>query len=201
MRMIRKILKWMLIFDILVAVAAVVAKKAIPEIGDEESDQFQLVTMLGGRRFKSRAGALVAGTTITGMGGIQLDLSGAAFSPAGINLEVISIMGGTEIDLSGADLSESGANLNVVSIMGGTEIDLSGAAIPVSGARLSLVSVMGGVEVTVPVEWHVDLHGCCVGGGHVGGSEEGPEEGQPVLDIHATGVLSGTNIKKAKATL
>lgn len=65
--------------------------------GDEDSDDFQLASIMGGKEFHSHAQHLRSGTVITSLGGIELDLREATLDPSGANLELRTTMGGVEV--------------------------------------------------------------------------------------------------------
>jgi len=65
--------------------------------GDEDSDEFQLAAILGGRRFESHAGHLRSGTVVAKLGGIDLDLRRATLDPAGATLDLRTTMGGVQV--------------------------------------------------------------------------------------------------------
>ena len=90
-------LRWLLLIDLIVVVAAQLAKRLIPEVGDEHSDVFQVVTVMDGRRWTSNAPALRSGSVITAMAGTELDLRRALLDPNGARLRLTTVMGGVEV--------------------------------------------------------------------------------------------------------
>jgi hypothetical protein len=66
-------------------------------IGDEDSDEFQLAVIMGGKESHSRAAHLKSATVITCLGGMALDLREATLDPSGASLELRTTMGGIEV--------------------------------------------------------------------------------------------------------
>jgi hypothetical protein len=66
-------------------------------IGDDHSDDFQLASIMGGKKFHSHASHLKSGTAITLLGGTALDLREATLDPTGASLELRTTMGGIEV--------------------------------------------------------------------------------------------------------
>ncbi|MGB5531909.1 MAG: hypothetical protein WBN71_02270, partial [Acidimicrobiia bacterium] len=65
--------------------------------GDEDSDEFKVAAVFGGRKFHSRADSLKSGFVVASMGGIDLDLRDATLAPEGAELELRTTMGGTQV--------------------------------------------------------------------------------------------------------
>ena len=76
-------------------VGQVIAKKMTK--GDEFSDEFQVATIMGGKKFESHARDLRSGVVITSMGGIELDLTDATIGSGGAELELKTTMGGIQV--------------------------------------------------------------------------------------------------------
>jgi hypothetical protein len=66
-------------------------------IGDEDSDEFQLAIIMGGKESHSRAAHLKSATAITCLGGMALDLREATLDPSGASLELRTTMAGIEV--------------------------------------------------------------------------------------------------------
>ena len=141
-----KLLKWALLVDVILLVAAQIAKQVIPEIGDEQSDVFQAVTMTGGRNWVSKAAALRSGTAVTGMGGMEMDLSQAQLDPSGAQLKLVTVMGGVEVRVP------RGWNVELKgwAFMGGHANTARKHEVPENAPHLVVqaATVMGGVAVT-----------------------------------------------------
>ena len=145
-----KIVKWVFLFDLLALAAAQIAKQMIPEIGDEESDVFQVVTMTGGRNWVSTADSLRSGTVITGMGGMEMDLTRATIDPAGAHMKLVTVMGGTEIRVP----REWNVELKGWAFMGGHANTARRHEVAEDAPHLIIEAstVMGGVAVTAAKE-------------------------------------------------
>lgn len=96
---------------------AFLARRLVSEWGDEDSDEFQLAAIIGGREFRSRARALRGGTVIAAYGGVELDLREAHVAPGGAALRCVTILGGVAI------LVPDGwrVRLRTTAILGGAE--------------------------------------------------------------------------------
>ena len=77
-------------------VAARMASRRL-EKGDEDSDEFRIAAIMGGRSFHSHASRLSSGEVIAGMGGIDLDLRDAMLDPRGATLDLNAVMGGIQV--------------------------------------------------------------------------------------------------------
>lgn len=141
-----KFLKWALLFDLAALVAAQIVKQFIPDVGDENSDVFQVVTMTGGRNWVSKAAGLRSGSVITGMGGMELDLTHATLDPAGAHLKLVTVMGGVEVRVP------RGWNVELKgwAFMGGHANSARKHEVPEEAPHLVVEAptVMGGVAVT-----------------------------------------------------
>lgn len=85
-----------IVFNVLMVIAAQIAKRMLPVYGDADSDVFSLVAAMDGVEFASRSSALRAGSGTAIMGGISLDLSDAELATSA-NLELTAITGGIEV--------------------------------------------------------------------------------------------------------
>lgn len=102
-----------------------------------------------------------------------------------------NVFSGSEI-ASHSDHFEGGS---VGALFGGTEIDLRDAK-PAPGAALDVFVAFGGAEIKVPQGWQVVTHGLPIFGGfdNVTAKEQVPPGG-PVLDINATVLFGGLEVK------
>jgi hypothetical protein len=73
--------------------AAAVVKRAVPSVGDAESDDVALVAVFDGVDLKSRATAFRGGSMLAWFGGVDADLREAELAP-GARLTVAAIFGG-----------------------------------------------------------------------------------------------------------
>ena len=115
--------------------------------GDERSDDFRVVTILGGRQFDSHAEHLRSGAVVASMGGVDLDLRHATLDPEGAVLDVRTTMGGVQVtvpDRWAVDVDRSGFG-------GGVETRVTAPdELPADAPKLRVrvVANMGGVVVT-----------------------------------------------------
>jgi hypothetical protein len=102
-----------------------------------------------------------------------------------------NVFSGSEI-ASHSDHFQGGS---IGALFGGTEIDLRDAT-PAEGAELDVFVAFGGAEVKVPEGWQVITHGLPIFGGfeNVTANERIPV-GAPVLDINATVLFGGLEVK------
>jgi hypothetical protein len=102
-----------------------------------------------------------------------------------------NVFSGSEV-ASRSDHFEGGS---VGALFGGAEIDLRDAQ-PAPGAELDVFVAFGGAEIKVPEGWQVITHGMPIFGGfeNVTAKERIPA-GAPVLDINATVIFGGLEVK------
>ncbi len=144
----KKALKWMAVFDLVVIGLAQLAKRIIPEVGQSDSDLFQLVSILDGRKWVSTAERLRSGTVITAMGGSEIDLRRALLDEPGAHLRLVTIMGGVEVRVPSGWRVVSRAR----AFMGANDVRAASDDLPGDAPILTIggATVMGGVTV-VPV--------------------------------------------------
>jgi hypothetical protein len=127
------------------------AKRDRPSIGDETSDEIDLVTIFEGRELRSRATAFRGGRALCWYGGGEIDLVNATPDPAGIRLQVTCVFGGLTIRVP----LDWKVDVKARSVFGGTAdgrptIGPAGAGAPT--LVLEARSVFGGVGVLGPRE-------------------------------------------------
>ena len=83
------------------AAAAVVAKRSLVPLDDEDGDEVRLVSIFGPMAFHSTATGFRGGTIDCWYGGGVVDLRDATLDPAGARLEVRAIFGGGQILVPG----------------------------------------------------------------------------------------------------
>lgn len=84
---------------------------------------------------------------------------------------------------------------SIGALFGGAEVDLRNAK-PVPGAELDVFIAFGGAEIKVPEGWHVTTHGMPIFGGFENVTVSEPfVEGAPTLDINATVIFGGIEVK------
>jgi hypothetical protein len=76
--------------------AAAFVRRAVPSVGDEESDELRLVAVLNGIQLASRAKAFTGGSMLAWYGGIDVDLSEAELAPDA-RLSLHTLFGGIAI--------------------------------------------------------------------------------------------------------
>lgn len=127
-----------------VGVGLVISKKMIR--GDEQSDDFQVAAIFGGKSFHSTAGALTTGKAVASMGGIDLDLRGATLDPAGATLDLKATMGGISVLVPEGWMVDVEAHNRA----GGSDVKVTPPSrLPIDSPRLRIkaATLMGGVAV------------------------------------------------------
>jgi hypothetical protein len=117
-----------------VAAFAFVLKSRMRSWGDESSDSIELVSIMDGVEFESRAKGFSGGSVFTMMGSTEMDLRDVELSEHGGFLQVRTIMGSTEIVVP--------ENWRVVlegtAVMGVNEKTLNSPDLPEDAPRLEL---------------------------------------------------------------
>jgi len=127
------------------AVAAGQALARAGRRGEETDDEFRRVAVMSGTELACQAEEFRGGDLLVGMGGVNLDLTGATLAPEGAVLRVRGVMGGVNVvvpsswrvtgDLKGL----GGINLDT------TPVDDLPPGGP--GLRVDALVLMGGVNV------------------------------------------------------
>lgn len=145
-RLLRGFIVLNLLFALVSVAIALYVKLTHPSVGDEESDEIELVTIFGDCNLTSRASSFRGGSWITMFGGGELDLRQATLDPSGATLRVNAIMGGGDVQVP------DGWNVELSSkaLMGG-----AGAHRPLATddpyaptLRIEARAIMGGFGVT-----------------------------------------------------
>jgi hypothetical protein len=76
--------------------AAAFVRRAVPSLGDEESDELSLVAIFDGITLKSRAKAFSGGSMLAWFGGIEVDLREVELAP-NARLSLYTLFGGIDI--------------------------------------------------------------------------------------------------------
>lgn len=79
--------------------AASMARLVLASRGDEDSDELDLVTIMGGRALRSRSDSFLGGNCLTVLGGLDLDLRRANLGPTGADLDLVIVCGGTRLEV------------------------------------------------------------------------------------------------------
>lgn len=138
-------LRWLLLIDLIVIAVAQLAKRLIPEVGDEHSDVFQVVSVMDGRRWTSTAPALRSGSVITAMAGTELDLRRAVLDPQGARLTLTTVMGGVEVRVP----SGWRVRVDAKAFMGANDLKRLAVDLPDDAPVLEIrgFTLMGGVTI------------------------------------------------------
>ncbi len=97
MRVLRKILKTLLLFDALAVIGALILKFTVPSEGGPSDNRFRLMAIFDGVEFRSTAKELESGIVVAMFGGAQIDLRRAGTGLPGLDLDVSAVFGGVEI--------------------------------------------------------------------------------------------------------
>ncbi len=95
----RKLARPVCVFLTISAVASAMGRIVARRLsrGDEESDEFRIAAICGGKQFRSCAKHLRSGSIVVSMGGIDVDLRDATLDPAGANLDLNVTTGGVQV--------------------------------------------------------------------------------------------------------
>ena len=146
MRFIGRILKYAVAFNVLAIVSALIVKQLVQSEGDETTDEFTVATVMFGSQFTSRASALLHGSLITYMGGVELDLTNATLAP-GARLTLLTVMGGVDIRVPPHWRIEVETEV----VIGDSQVTLQGQDDLVESApvlRIDARTIMGGIGIT-----------------------------------------------------
>jgi hypothetical protein len=94
--MLKKLLR-LLFFPALTYGVGMLARQLFLGFGDETTPEFELVTIMEGKEFGSRAAGLWSGRVTVVMGGVDLDLRDAVLDPGGADLALFTVMGGVAL--------------------------------------------------------------------------------------------------------
>jgi hypothetical protein len=124
--------------------AAVFVKRAVPSVGDEDSNELSLVAILDGVELASRAKAFKGGSMLAWFGGVEVDLREAELAP-GARLSVNAFFGGIEIRTPPSWRVES----NLKALAGGVETPATNEDRPDAPAlTIEGMALFGGIEVS-----------------------------------------------------
>jgi predicted membrane protein len=89
---------------------------------------------------------------------------------------------------------------SITTLFGGTEVDLAEAAIVDEEVTLTVFTAFGGTEITVPHGWEVGVSGLPLFGGWSNGAKnESAGSGMPRLQVNATVLFGGVEVKHPDA--
>jgi hypothetical protein len=141
-----KALMWVVGVQIALAVVGRIVSERRSK-GDEDSDEFTVAAILGGKQFRSTAKNLTSGIATASMGGIDLDLRGATLAPAGARLDLNAMLGGIQVTVPDTWRVEVDKEIAA----GGVDVKVTPAEeLPEDAPRLHVRAVarMGGELVT-----------------------------------------------------
>jgi hypothetical protein len=116
------------------AAVALILKGRMRSWGDEGSDSIELVSIMDGVEFESRAQSFSGGSVFTMMGSTEMDLRDVQLSEHGAFLQVRTIMGATEIVVP----EGWRVVLEGTAVMGVNEKTLNASDLPDDAPRLEL---------------------------------------------------------------
>ena len=135
-----------LVFVLVALGIALLLKRRRASVGDETSDELDLVTIFEARDLESHASAFRGGRWLAMFGGGELDLREATLAPAGATLTTWAIMGGGDIQVP------DGWKVEVTSkaCMGGTGVQRPHATEDPDAPtlRVQVRAIMGGFGIT-----------------------------------------------------
>lgn len=116
MRVFKRALLGLVLLNVLLVVAAQVAKRMLPAYGDEDSDVFAAVAAMDGAEIVNRSDSFRAGSGTAVMGGMTVDLTEASFDRSA-TLELTAVAGGIEVTVP----ANWRVEMTSTSFAGGTE--------------------------------------------------------------------------------
>lgn len=96
MRLLKRAALGLLLLNILLVVAAQVAKRMLPAYGDDNSDVFAAVAAMNGAEIVNHSDSFRAGSGTAVMGGMTINLTEASFASSA-TLELTAVAGGIDV--------------------------------------------------------------------------------------------------------
>lgn len=96
MKKLAKLFGWIILINVISWIVGFMISKKLTR-GAEDSDEFSIAAVMGGKAFKSRASALRSGVVTTAMGGSDVDLREARLAPGGATLTLRTTLGGARV--------------------------------------------------------------------------------------------------------
>ncbi len=96
MRIFKRALLGVLLLNVLLVAAALVAKRMLPAYGDDDSDVFAAVAAMDGAEVVNRSDSFRAGSGTAVMGGMTIDFTDAEISTSA-TLELTAVAGGIDV--------------------------------------------------------------------------------------------------------
>ncbi len=144
MRHLKRVLLGVFLLNVLLVVAAQVAKRMLPAYGDESSDVFAAVAAMDGAEIVNRSDSFRAGSGTAVMGGMTVDLTEAKISTSA-TLELTAIAGGIDVTVPASWRVEMASSV----FAGGTEnlTDPDGAADEAPLLLVDARAYFGGIAI------------------------------------------------------
>ncbi len=143
--MLRKLFKLAFLTSLVYGLG-VLARQLFLGLGDETTGDFEIVTIMEGKKFASRAENLWSGKVTTVMGGVDLDLRDAELAAGGADLAIVTVMGGAALRVPDAWMVE----IDGRAFMGGHAARVpSGDVLPPDAPvlRVHARTYLGGLEI------------------------------------------------------
>jgi hypothetical protein len=124
----------------------VLARQLFLGMGDETTSEFELVTIMEGKQFASRADRLWSAKVTTVMGGVDLDLRDAILAPGGADLAVFTFMGGVALRVPDTWIVETDGK----AMVGGHQISVANRRVLPEDApvlRVHARTIFGGLGI------------------------------------------------------
>ena len=115
--MLKKLLRF-LFFPALTYGVGMMARQLFLGFGDETTGDFELVTIMEGKEFASRAEGFWSGRVTAVLGGVDLDLRDAVLDPGGADLAIVTVMGGVALRVPETWVVETKGS----AVLGGQEV-------------------------------------------------------------------------------
>jgi len=96
MRVFNRIILGVVLTNVVLVAAALVAKRLLPSYGDDDSDVFAAVAAMDGAEIVNRSDSFRAGSGTAVMGGMTIDLTEADFGTSA-TLELTAVAGGIDV--------------------------------------------------------------------------------------------------------
>lgn len=147
MKRLGKLIAAIAVFQIGMWIVGRIVEMRTPQDSDPDSSDFELLSMVGGKAYRSECGRLRSGSAITMFGGMSIDLTGATLDPGGATLVLKTRCGGQRVVVP-ADwrvdmMGDAAKGENTLAVT-------DPATLPEDAPRLSVVADtrFGGVLVT-----------------------------------------------------
>ena len=96
MRVFKRALLGLILLNVVLVVAAQVAKRMLPAYGDDDSDVFAAVAAMDGAEIVNQSDSFRAGSGSAVMGGMAIDLTEASFTTSA-TLDLTAVAGGIDV--------------------------------------------------------------------------------------------------------